>query len=340
MKQGDLRILVAIGMLERQSALANLIEKSINPRLHATYVDSLTSTKSQLEKSPFDAILLELDLTDSKGMQTLIKIQEKAPRIAIIVLADNIDETTMDMASSIGAQNFLVMGHYDDFSLSKIILCSIEKKNMEEMNKTLKVVNSILRHDILNNFTVISGSLEIYKMKKDDKFLNSALNGVERSIDLIKKMKEVEKVISPKEMKKVNLRALVDDVIIKYPQDKIHFTVEGGGTAIADDALISVFENIINNAIIHSGTDVVNVTIRPLPTDPGLLEIRIADQGVGIPNDVRLKIFQEGFRYGKSGQSGLGLYIVKKVLERYGATILVEDNKPKGSAFVIVIKSS
>jgi signal transduction histidine kinase len=211
---------------------------------------------------------------------------------------------------------------------------------MEEMNKTLKVVNSILRHDILNNFTVISGSLEIYKMKKDDKFLNSALNGVERSIDLIKKMKEVEKVISPKEMKKVNLRALVDDVIIKYPQDKIHFTVEGGGTAIADDALISVFENIINNAIIHSGTDVVNVTIRPLPTDPGLLEIRIADQGVGIPNDVRLKIFQEGFRYGKSGQSGLGLYIVKKVLERYGATILVEDNKPKGSAFVIVIKSS
>ncbi len=340
MRQIDLRILVAIGRAERQAALANLIKKSVHPKLHATYVDSLAAANAQLDKSPFDAILLELDLPDSKGMDTLIKIQEKAPRMAMIVLADNVDDATMDQASSIGAQNFLVLGHYDDFSLSKIILCSIEKKNTEEINKTLKVVNSILRHDILNNFTVISGSLEIFKMKKDEKFLNSAMNGVERSIDLIKKMKEVEKVISPNEMKKMNLRELIDDVINRYPQDKIHFTVEGEGMAFADDALISVFENIINNAIIHSGTDVVKVSIRPTPTDPDLVEIRFADQGVGIPNEIRSKIFHEGFRYGKSGQSGLGLYIVKKVLERYGATISVEDNKPKGSVFVIVIKSS
>jgi signal transduction histidine kinase len=340
MRQSDLRILVAIGRPERQSSLANLIKKSVHPKLHAVYADSLALAKSKMDKSPFDAVLLELDLPDSKGMDTLLRIQEKAPRMAIIVLADNIDDATMDEASSLGAQNFLVLGHYDDFSLSKVVLCSIEKKNMEEMNKTLKVVNSILRHDILNNFTVISGSLEIFKMKKDEKFLASAMNGVERSIDLIKKMKEVEKVISPNEMKKVDVRALMDDVINKYPHDKIHFTIEGAGMAFADDALISVFENIINNAIIHSGTDVVRVTIQPFAGDPELLEIRIADQGVGIPNEVRSKIFQEGFRYGKSGQSGLGLYIVKKVLERYGATISVEDNRPKGSVFVILIKSA
>ncbi len=339
MRQSDLRILVAIGRAERQTELASLIKKSVNPKLHATYVDSLAAARAQLENSPFDAVLLELDLPDSKGMETLAKIQERAPRMAMIVLADNVDEATMDKASSMGAQNFLVLGHYDDFSLSKVVLCSIEKKNMEEMNKTLKVVNSILRHDILNNFTVISGSLEIYKMKKDEKFLASAMNGVERSIDLIKKMKEVEKVISPNEMKRMDVRGLIDDVVNKYPRDKIHFTVEGTGMAFADDALISVFENIINNAIIHSGTDVVNVSIKPLATDPGLVEIRFADHGVGIPNEIKAKIFQEGFRYGKSGQSGLGLYIVKKVLERYGATISVEDNKPKGSVFVIITKS-
>ena len=184
MRQSDLRILVVIGRTERQTGLANLIMKSVNPKLHAIYMDSLASARVQLEKSPFDAVLFELDLPDSKGMETLAKIQEKAPRMAMIVLADNIDEATMDRASSMGAQNFLVLGHYDDFSLSKVVLCSIEKKNMEEMNKTLKVVNSILRHDILNNFTVISGSLEIFKMKRDEKFLASAMNGVERSIAL------------------------------------------------------------------------------------------------------------------------------------------------------------
>jgi signal transduction histidine kinase len=100
-----------------------------------------------------------------------------------------------------------------------------------------------------------------------------------------------------------------------------------------------VFDNIINNAIVHSGSLIMNIAIKPGVGEGGITEIRLADEGIGIPNEVKPKIWQEGFRYGKSGQSGLGLFIVKKVLERYGGTITVEDNQPKGTVFVVRLLS-
>jgi signal transduction histidine kinase len=249
-----------------------------------------------------------------------------------------LSEMKMEKSVQMGAQNHAIMWHFDEVTLPGIIEWAIDKRNMEEMNKTLKVVNSILRHDILNNLTVIGGSLEIYRMKKDEKFLASATNAVDRSVDIIRKMKEVESVISPKEMKLMNLRSVVDEVVRKFIGQKMRFEVRGEGHVLADDALGSVFENIINNAINHSGSEVMTISIAP--TNDGFCEVRIADQGIGIPNEVKPKIWQEGFKYGKSGQSGLGLFIVKKVIERYGGTIAVEDNRPKGTAFVMRLRCS
>jgi two-component system sensor kinase len=67
-------------------------------------------------------------------------------------------------------------------------------------------------------------------------------------------------------------------------------------------------------------------------------EIRIADNGKGIPDEIKDDIFEEGFSYGDSGGSGLGLYIVKKTIERYDGSVRVENNKPSGSVFVIHLK--
>ncbi|MCK4256700.1 HAMP domain-containing histidine kinase, partial [candidate division WOR-3 bacterium] len=44
---------------------------------------------------------------------------------------------------------------------------------------------------------------------------------------------------------------------------------------------------------------------------------------------------EESFRYGETGGSGLGLFIVKKTLERYGGSISVEGNKPSGTVFIL-----
>lgn len=338
MSRGTIKVLLVIANRERRDKVVNLLTRSIRTRFEIATASSLEEGANKASACTFDSVLMDLDLPDCAGLDALAKFKEKVPRVPITILTDGSDQIRIEKSVQMGAQNQAFMWHFDEVSLPCIIESAIDRKNMEEMNKTLKVVNSILRHDVLNNLTVIGGSLEIYKMKKDEKFLASATGAVDRSVDLIKKMREVEMVISPKEMKMVNLRAVVDEVVKKFLGQKMRFEVRGEGFVLADDALGSVFENIINNAMNHSGSDTMAIAIAP--RNDGFCDVRISDQGVGIPNEVKPKIWQEGFKYGKSGQSGLGLFIVKKVVERYGGTIVVEDNKPKGTAFIMRLRCS
>jgi signal transduction histidine kinase len=59
----------------------------------------------------------------------------------------------------------------------------------------------------------------------------------------------------------------------------------------------------------------------------------VADQGKGIPDEVKARVFDEGFTFGETGNTGLGLYIVKKTMERYGGSVVAKDNRPKGTVF-------
>ncbi|KYC44638.1 MAG: sensory histidine kinase AtoS [Candidatus Methanofastidiosum methylothiophilum] len=67
--------------------------------------------------------------------------------------------------------------------------------------------------------------------------------------------------------------------------------------------------------------------------------MKIIDHGKGIPDSIKSKIFNEEFSYGESRGTGLGLYISKKNIERYGGTIEVKDTKPHGATFIIKLKS-
>nr|MBC8416281.1 HAMP domain-containing histidine kinase [Candidatus Cloacimonadota bacterium] len=118
-----------------------------------------------------------------------------------------------------------------------------------------------------------------------------------------------------------------------FPDINIH--IEGSGTAFADEALYSVFENLINNAIKHGGSKKIDVSIS---ANEHFCEIRFKDFGIGIPNEIKDKIFDEGFVHGKKGNTGIGLYIVKQTIEGYGGNITIEDNKPKGAIFVINLR--
>ncbi|MEN6379100.1 MAG: Spo0B domain-containing protein [Methanofastidiosum sp.] len=69
------------------------------------------------------------------------------------------------------------------------------KKRIEELHEILKVTNKTLRHDLLNHLAIVSMALEIYEKKKDEKYIKNAFKGVNRGIDLIRQMKELEPLI-------------------------------------------------------------------------------------------------------------------------------------------------
>jgi len=204
------------------------------------------------------------------------------------------------------------------------------EEKVKELNEVLRLLNKTLRHDILNDLTIISNSIEIYKEIKDREILNHAFNSIKKSVKLINEMRELESLVfTGKNIRPYNVREVIESVLKNY---LVEYHIEGDSTVLADEALSSVFDNIVRNAIDHGKADRIEVNII---NKNEFCEIRIADNGTGIPDNIKDMIFEEGFS--ADNGSGLGLYIVSKTVERYEGSVRVEDNNPNGTVFIITL---
>lgn len=102
----------------------------------------------------------------------------------------------------------------------------------------------------------------------------------------------------------------------------------------ADDMIESVFRNLLSNAIVHNDAEVPEVSV-VAAVSGDVARVRIADNGPGIPDDQKEQIFDEGEMGLDSGGTGLGLYLVRTLIDRYEGDVWVEDNDPAGSVFVV-----
>lgn len=103
-------------------------------------------------------------------------------------------------------------------------------------------------------------------------------------------------------------------------------------------ALTSVVLNLIENAEKYSSEDSV-ITIK-VNSHSGHAILEIIDQGAGIPDAEKERVFDKFYRVGnedtrKSKGTGLGLFIVKHIVEMHRGSVTIRDNSPKGSIFVV-----
>ena len=208
------------------------------------------------------------------------------------------------------------------------------EEELEVHREHLKLINQILRHDILNDLTAVKSALRLYESSNDEEFLKEASRYVDRGAGTIKRMRELESIISShKDLEFYDVKDVIKKVIENY--QSIKFTIEGKGQVLANGAIDSVIDNIISNAVIHGKTDRIDITI---DKQKDLCEVRIADYGIGLPDEMKDEIFEEDFKYGETGRTGLGLHIVKKAMENYGGSVYIEDNTPQGAVFVLRLK--
>ena len=112
---------------------------------------------------------------------------------------------------------------------------------------------------------------------------------------------------------------------------------DSGIIVLADQEQISqVFVNIIRNAIQASPTDII-VVLNAAYSDREI-QISISDDGCGIPEDIRHRIFMPNFTT-KSNGNGLGLAISKHIVEASGGRITFETS-PKGTTFYVYLRIS
>ncbi len=208
-------------------------------------------------------------------------------------------------------------------------------EELRRKGEYLAFLNKVLRHDIANALAAIRGVLEIVKYSPEDveKVLPLAMNRIDYTLRLIKNAGVLEKALE--KLKPVNLAEVVKEVLEMYRDAPIDAKLKNVFVR-ANEAIVTVIQNILHNAIVHGndGSGDFRITVE-VDEDEEFGVVRVADTGRGIPDEIKDRIFEEGFTTGEG--TGLGLFIVKKIVEIYEGKIEVRDNSPKGTVFEIKI---
>lgn len=139
--------------------------------------------------------------------------------------------------------------------------------------------------------------------------------------------------------------ALIDCQFTEEQLLKINLVMPTNFLIYCDDYMMKIaFINLFTNSIKYSEPNCVNVVVSSV-INHAQCQILVSDQGIGIPMIERTRIFEKFYRVGnektrsRSG-SGLGLYLVKQILQLHGARIDVQSNYPNGSTFVMNFNAS
>jgi signal transduction histidine kinase len=142
----------------------------------------------------------------------------------------------------------------------------------------------------------------------------------------------------------------VDDVIERaiqtvqarpeFAQIDISLNSDGNSNGWFDPSKLErVLQNLLINACEAVRPDSGKIEVTSRSTASGL-EIRVADNGTGIPEPIRKNLFEPFASYGKENGIGLGLTVVQKIIQDHGGGVTVERSGPDGSTFRIVLPSN
>ena len=145
-----------------------------------------------------------------------------------------------------------------------------------------------------------------------------------------------------------DVSAIINDFIKKFqtlfPGINISKKVDSGIMAKIDrEAFESVISNLLENAVKYGGeNEEIEVELKE---NNGGITFTVKDKGPGIPKENRKKVFEQFYRQGneearKTKGTGLGLYIVKKIVEAHRGNIEILDNIPRGSIFSVFLPVS
>ena len=219
------------------------------------------------------------------------------------------------------------------------------ERTLEEQRDNLKLLNQVVRHDIRNQLMVVESYTELLEESlADDQsrtYAQTVIAAAKQAADITETARDVTEVLlqADSDRTPVSLRTELSEQIERTRSDRDRATVSVDGsipdvTVLADDLLEAVFRNLLTNAVVHNDKEVAEVTVSARVFD-GSVRVSVADNGPGIPDDHKEQIFQEGQKGLESGGTGVGLYLVKTLVDKYGGDVWIEDNEPTGSVFTV-----
>lgn len=218
--------------------------------------------------------------------------------------------------------------------------------SLAKSNKELEDYASIVSHDLKSPLRSIHSLLSWIKEDNDKEFNPQTLQYLSMMEDKVEKMDHlIEGILTYAKIDKadvameiINTREIVENIVnIIHIPPHISVTIKNSLPVIKGDRfrIQQLFQNIISNAVnyIDKPTGIIEVDCQSLP---GHFLFSIRDNGPGIAKKNQEKIFKIFQSLGSSDKStGLGLSIVKKIIDLYQGEIWIESEIGQGSTFFI-----
>jgi sigma-B regulation protein RsbU (phosphoserine phosphatase) len=112
--------------------IQEMLAESGNESFDLEHVDRLAAGLERISQGGIGMVLVDLSLPDSQGLATFTKVRAHAPRLPILVMSGQANETVAVNAVHAGAQDYLVKGHVDGYSLVRAMRYAIERKRLSD----------------------------------------------------------------------------------------------------------------------------------------------------------------------------------------------------------------
>jgi signal transduction histidine kinase len=318
-----------------------------------------------------DVVLFNMSSPDGRGFAELEAVQHALPRTAVVVVNSDDREQVAQHALQAGAQDYLLRDHVTGTGLRRALRNAIARQQMSErlaasieeleqqrasfmqLSQLKNDMIAVLAHDIKGPLTSIVGFAELL----EEGFLEGpAATDAARTIRTnaqrlatlandVLALSRIEHGELEVADERVDLSTIVKNAIDLHAAEReIRFSSDVTEAPVRGDAdrLRQVFDNLLRNAIKYSPNgDPVDVTIS---AQGDRFRVAVRDRGIGIPEDEMTKLFQRfarasNARRAKIAGSGIGLFIVKMIVERHGGSVNVQSSLGNGSTFFVDLPS-
>jgi len=313
-----------------------------------THVERLEAGFDALAHGSYDVVFLDLGLPESSGIETLERFVDRYTTVPVVVLTGLDNHERAVEAIQRGAQDYLVKDEIDGDTLARSLRYAIERKKSERelrrQKEQMEFFNSILRHDMLNGMEVIKMRAELLERRGEGQVGEDAGIIVEWSdniIDLTRKVKSVLDTLtdeSDPELHQVDLVPIVESEAERVRGMDDDVTIEiaapDDASVVADDLLTEVVGNLLTNAVEHGGDGPVEIEAEVTETN-GEVRLEVRDDGPGIPDGTKRRVFGRGETGDQSGGTGFGLYFVHSMVSVYGGEVSLDDSERGGTTVTV-----
>lgn len=341
-----------------------------------TMKNSLSSGLEFLSTSNVDAVLLDLNLPDSFGLDTFSNIYKNKPKIPILILTGLSDRELAVRAVREGAGDYLVKGEVDDRLLRRSISYAIERKKSEEallfaqnnlerkvQERTIELkerydeIEQLLyaiSHDLILPLVTVKGFLGYLKkdiasggrqrVEIDLGLIGDAVERMEALLIRALDVSSIGKLSGKRE--KVSYGEIVEEALSltadKISASKASVVVDSDLPMVNVDRarIVDVLVNLIKSCIRYASSTI------PLKIDIGYLEKEgeiiffVKDNGTGIDPKAQKDIFSLFYRGSDAENSHAGLALSRRMIEVHGGRMWIDSAASKGCSVYFTLPES